>query len=433
MGGAVWSTFRVAKTMEDPLGVPIFSPEERRYPGRASKLLAASLAALALGACGNDSAQATGAIVRDSAGVRIVEYAGTPDAEPPFAFPPEPVYRHGGGPGDYLFGTIRIGRLFPDGSAVISDAQNTEIVTLGRDGSQHTVIARSGQGPGDVVFVSAMFALGEDSLLVEDIVNGRFTLFVDGTVTHSVDTQGPVSNGLTAHGIDATGQMLMSSSSYRRGFQEEWLSGYMVRFDLDSQVADTIASFDWVPFRPPEGTPENPFSHFGLVAAVGGEFVYARTDIPELTWRRPDGTVRQTVRWQPEQVYPNDDHWDLFEAEQREILPRINPHAQTDEAIEELVRSVLEGYQLEPDEPLPLFSRPFGDDEGRLWLGQYTVPVRQGTALSYAVFSPDGEWLGRVDAPAGLRILDVAGGRVLGVLKDEMGVESVVVYELVGR
>ena len=32
-----------------------------------------------------------------------------------------------------------------------------------------------------------------------------------------------------------------------------------------------------------------------------------------------------------------------------------------------------------------------------------------------------------------IRILDVAHGRVLGVVKDEMDVESVVVYELVSR
>ena len=43
----------------------------------------------------------------------------------------------------------------------------------------------------------------------------------------------------------------------------------------------------------------------------------------------------------------------------------------------------------------------------------------------------DGEWLGMVDAPTGLRILDVGWGRVLGVVTDEMGVESVAVYELV--
>ena len=51
---------------------------------------------------------------------------------------------------------------------------------------------------------------------------------------------------------------------------------------------------------------------------------------------------------------------------------------------------------------------------------------------SYTLLSRDGEWLGRIAAPDGLRVLDVAGGRVLGIVDDEMGAESVVVCELVG-
>jgi hypothetical protein len=34
--------------------------------------------------------------------------------------------------------------------------------------------------------------------------------------------------------------------------------------------------------------------------------------------------------------------------------------------------------------------------------------------------------------PEGVRVIDVAAGRALGVATDEMGVQSVVVYELVG-
>ena len=50
----------------------------------------------------------------------------------------------------------------------------------------------------------------------------------------------------------------------------------------------------------------------------------------------------------------------------------------------------------------------------------------------YTVIGPDGEWLGTVETPPRFRILDVGGGLVLGVELDEMDVESVVVYELVG-
>jgi len=41
--------------------------------------------------------------------------------------------------------------------------------------------------------------------------------------------------------------------------------------------------------------------------------------------------------------------------------------------------------------------------------------------------------LGAVEAPPRFRILDVAGGLVLGVQLDDMDVENVVVYELVGN
>ena len=48
------------------------------------------------------------------------------------------------------------------------------------------------------------------------------------------------------------------------------------------------------------------------------------------------------------------------------------------------------------------------------------------------MIGPDGEWLGTVEASARFRILDVAGGLVLGAEKDDMDVESLVMYELVG-
>jgi len=80
---------------------------------------------------------------------------------------------------------------------------------------------------------------------------------------------------------------------------------------------------------------------------------------------------------------------------------------------------------------LPLFGSLLGDDEGRVWLPEYAVASQRNGYPSYAVISSSGEWLGRVDAPPGVRVLDVAGGRVLGVVKDEMDVQSVVVYKLI--
>ena len=407
-------------------------PRAAGYEGRSPvRPLMTPVLALALAACGADTEPASDMVVEDSAGVRIVQHSGTPDVEPPFSFAPEPVYRYGDGDTDHMFAAIWDGVLLSDGSAAVFDAGNSEVVLLGPEGTFRSVLASRGEGPGDVGFVPTMFALGRDSLLLEDNVNSRFTLFVDGSLAGTTRIPQAVSYAFSSHGMDADGRMLMSSSSYRRGFPDEWLPGYMVRFDLDTGVADTVATYDWIPFRPPEGTPENPFSHFGIVGAVGGEFLYGRTDTPELIWRRPDGSIRQIVRWEPDRVYPTEEHWDLYAADLRETAPEYNPQARTEEAIEELVTSMLARYQLDPDEPLPLFTLPIPDDMGRVWLGEFTVPSDRGAAPSYTILSPEGLWLGSLDLPDGLRILDVVGERVLGVVKDEMDVESVVVWALV--
>ena len=399
------------------------------YPSSVRALLT-PLLGLALTGCDEAAGPAGEALVRDSAGVRIVEYAAAPAADAPFAFSPEPVYSHGSGNGNYAFQSIWAGRLLPDGSAAISDDGNDEVVIVAPDGAAHHILARSGQGPGEVGFVASLFVLSQDSLLLEDDVNRRFTLFVNGSPARTVTVQDPAfGRGLSAHGLDSSGQLLMSTSSYRSGFEEAWLQGKMVRFNLDTGVPDTVASYDFAPYTPREG-PQNPFAGFGRVTAAAGHFLYTRSDKAEITWRLPDGTVRQIVRWRPEPVYPTEEHLEPLAARTRTRLRFANPQGSAGR-IEEMVMEQLAGYQILPDTPLPFFSRPLGDGEGRVWLPTYVPGGPREGLPPYSVVSPEGEWLGRVDAPPRLRILDVAGGRVLGVVKDEMDVESIVVYELV--
>ena len=89
------------------------------------------------------------------------------------------------------------------------------------------------------------------------------------------------------------------------------------------------------------------------------------------------------------------------------------------------------GYEADLGNPISHFQSPFADTEGRIWLPTSMPGGPREGVPPYTVISPDGEWMGTVDGPPGLRILDIGWGRVLGVVQDEMGVESVVVYELV--
>ena len=177
-------------------------------PGRTHVIL---LLLAAAAACGGDPPSPTHAPpqIADSAGVRIVEYEGTPTVEPPFHFPAVRRYRHGANPGDYVFQRINVGRLFPDGSAAVSDDGNSELVVLSPDGTTHEVLARQGEGPGEVMYVYAMSALGQDRVLIADPSLRRVTLFAGRSVARTVDHRSLRS--LSVAGIGSSGELLLAT------------------------------------------------------------------------------------------------------------------------------------------------------------------------------------------------------------------------------
>ena len=386
----------------------------------------------ALVACGGDTGR-TGDVqvqVADSAGVRIVQYAGMPEVDPTFALAEEPVYRHGANPGDYAFQGINVGRLFPDGGAIVSDQSNSEVVVLSPDGATHEVLAGPGQGPGDVTYVYSMFVLGQDSVLLADTRLVRLTLFVGDSVARIADL--PRSSSLSVAGIGASGEVLLANrapSGPLSGLETEWLAGHMVRFEAETGVVDTIASYDHWPRLPPD-LPWNPVAAVGEVTVAAGQFVYARSDRPEVTWSLPDGTVTRIVRWRAESVRLTEELLEPVVAFEREINRALYPHL-PDSRIEDNTRQAMGWYRAMIGQPLPLFGIPFADADGNVWLPSYRLAYPD-EGSPYTVISPDGEWLGRVETPPRFQILDVAGRLVLGVLRDEMDVENVVVYELEG-
>ena len=396
-------------------------------PGRGPCLALLAVApALALLACGGDTTPRVNAVVEDSVGVRIVRHTGTPESEPPFAFAPEPVYSHGNNPDDYAFTRIWRGILLGDGSAAIFDAGSSEVVRLNADGTFRSVLAPEGEGPGEVSrLVTSMLAVGRDGILVLDLGHSRSSLFVNGALSRTtslLDLRRATS--LWPEGIDDAGGFLVATSSFRSGFEGEWLLGHMARYDPATGAVDTVASYKYVPGE------SNPAPGLGRVFGSGGQFVYVRTDTPEVVWRRADGTVRQIARWRLEPRYMTGEILEEIEPILRDRLRFANPGA-SDEEVGNMTRRNMARHEADLGKPIEHFKSPFTDAEGRVWLPTSMPGVPGEGVPPFTIISPDGAWLGMVDGPAGLRILDVGWGRVLGVVKNEMGVESVVVYELV--
>ena len=384
--------------------------------------------AAVLAACGGDPGLAGDAQVqvRDSSGVRIVEYAGEPEIEAPFALAAEPLYRHGANAGDYEFQSVDAGRLFPDGGAVVAEWYG-EVVVLSPDGTTHEVLARVGEGPGEVIEPYSMFVLGQDSVLVPDRRQSRLTLFVGDSVARIVSLPRAAHFGVA--GIGSSGELLLwNRYPYRSWFdiEEEWLAGHMTLFDVGTGVLDTVASYDHVP-RATRGAANPIIRPAGEVTAASGRFVYTRSDRPEITWRLPDGTVTRIVRWRPEPTLLTEELLEGGEAYNR-MIGRMN-YGVSDARLEEIIQEDMSRYRAMIGQPIPLFGPPFADSDGNVWLPSYR-PAYPEEGSPYTVISPDGEWLGQVETPPRFRILDVTGGLVLGVLRDELDVENVVVYGL---
>jgi hypothetical protein len=87
------------------------------------------------------------------------------------------------------------------------------------------------------------------------------------------------------------------------------------------------------------------------------------------------------------------------------------------------------------DEVLPpartAYSQLLVDDRGCLWLAEGVSPFM--APAKWTVFGPDGTMLGDVAMPAGFRIQDVRGGRVVGTTVDEFDIQYVHIYALEGR
>ena len=68
------------------------------------------------------------------------------------------------------------------------------------------------------------------------------------------------------------------------------------------------------------------------------------------------------------------------------------------------------------------------DDEGMVWVGSYRADP--SAPRLYHMYDSEGPFLARVTMPAGIEVLEIGVGHVLGVTRDELDVERVVLLEL---
>lgn len=372
--------------------------------------------ALFIGACTPGEPQGPVAVA-DSAGIRILEYAGRPplDTLGGLAVVDLGTIDHAG---PEQFDRIAGMALLHDASLAVADQGSGEIRIFSRDEAAPRVMGGKGDGPGEFRTLARVVALPPDSVLGFDTRGSRFAIFSkEGTLGRTGQLQRPEVGGVPRfEGLLAGGLWLCSvrlptsfdseDSESGRSFQDGVL---LFRYSPDGSPLDSIGRSSSVEMvRERQGTAVTtqlvPLGSQGYWGTTGGGAFVASSTRSEV--RFVVALPQAWVRWVPEMRDLTEQEWE--EALEGEI-------ADSDPSRAPVLR---ERYARMPRPRWsPLYDRVVGSEAGGVWLRE----VDSGQWLVV----DDQAQLRRVIVPDGFTPMLITETEVFGVWIDEFGVEHV--------
>lgn len=388
---------------------------------------AALLAGAVLAGCGGDAEETSGATIRDSAGIRIVENPAEPPAR--WSLGPEPLLDVGVVEGDeaYQLSDVTGAVWSARGELVVANRGTNEVRFYDADGRHVRSVGREGEGPGEFLALGSLERRG-DSLIVHDGRGWRFTIYSnDGELLDTTPTDRPhiglLSDGtLLSYGVLPEGPR--SPGTYARS------NGILIR-DTGA-IADTIARFRmfeaWTDTEVP-GRSEPIFGHDTRVLVTGERVYVADNEAHEIRVLRSDGSLERVIRRTGAPRPLTEEDRDRF------IDVRAQEYGDSPRA-----EVFMPAYRRQPARStMPAFGRSglvddrlpwlLVDGMGRLWVLDYLAfPDETPT---WIVYEPEGRLLAEVPTPVGLALTYADAERVVGIWRDALAVEHVRVYELV--
>jgi hypothetical protein len=417
----------------------------RPAPGAALvAAFAAALAGVSLLACSEDAqVEEAGHVVSDSAGVRIVvsHQAAWPDSVR--RIEPEPILRLGDEEaGPYLFGSGLNGTFLRDGSFAIADVTSREVRVFGATGEHRTTFGGEGDGPGEFRYLAGVWAFPGDSLAATDGLGGRTTIFpttagTPGPAGGSAGSRAPrvITHALEGNyhvfGVFADGRLVLRDlgGGYRPDLPAglQWTETDVLALDASDgsvRVLTRLPSREQMILG--DGNTGSVIPQRWAIPAVAVDgFYWIMPDRYEIHFRGVDGEVRRILRRpvEPAVVEPA-----MIEAYIEAQLERV--HRFSGEEAVPAAQTRLEGSTF--GEHVPFFARAFVDHDQRLWVGHAVWPALAAPPRRWSVFSSEGVWLGDVQAPDGLEVLDSRGDVVLGSWRDRFDVPHVQLNRIEG-
>lgn len=349
--------------------------------------------------------------VRDSSGVRIVDY-GILDGRIAHRVG-SPTYHLGAYGSAYAFSWIYHGVLLSDGTAVIGDVATRELYFIDPSGEAVVLRGGPGGGPGEFGGLESITVVGGDTVVVEDDSRNRLSWYHGAELlrTSPFDHRIMV-NDLHIIGWDGR-EMLMATWGSDVPTPGEWHLGHLVSHPLGTERFDTITEYR-MGWAPPSGTRLNPLNAIGYSAFTEGALLTAWGADGEVHVRPVDREGSTLIRWTEPPRALTDSLW-------AEYLYYAELRGRSADARGAAARA---GVQA----PLPAIGGLKGDRLGRIWVAEFSADRYHPTR--YRVFGHTGNWIGWVRMPPRTQILDIGTDAILAVRRDDFGVQSVVLLPL---
>lgn len=377
-----------------------------------------------LSACGVGADFESGPLVRDSAGVEIVEnMMPLWDADEAWQVGSTPLLmaRRGEAEGPYLFREVLGAWRLGDGRLVVVDRGAREIVLFDADGHLVRSVGGEGDGSGALQSPSRAWLLPGDTVVVSDM--GGLTVYDSAgnfarRVVAMVHDDAPVQPAAqlrdgTILGLAGSGPPpSVEPGAVLR--DTVWFH----RFGADGAHRGVFTALAAAPVAVIGGGGEAtsyrrfPFTADPTVGTFGDDFVLTSATVPELEVWTSDGTLVRLIRWAPISRSLTLDHFMRY----RDLLLESTSDPERRRAYDEFLAA----------SPIPTHFPAVGegtaileDAAGFLWVKAYRLPWQEDGA--WFVFAPDGGWLGTVHMPAGFTLHQVGTGEGVGSWREGGG------------
>ncbi len=395
------------------------------------------------GGCTPNSVDSELVSFRDSAGVEIVEARGArwSDATK-WQVEPNPVLQIGVADGspEFVFSNIRAVLLLDEDRLAVADRSSSQVRYFTRDGSFLRSFGRRGEGPGEFRRIRDMGQCGGDSLFVFDLDFKMVILTPTGHYSREARPYDLSSSRRRPYALECArnGFFIVLGREARSGppkiglYRAEaptWILApdHVVASETVETIPaarlvvtvelDTVLSSERIGFSNGDTGP-HPFGRFTALAITESAIYLGSGGDYELQEYSLDGRLRRLVRWRGEDLSIRAKDIDTYRTER---LANVSAAA----------RPATERYLL--DMPMlstfPAYARIEVDPLGNIWVQSFRRPGQR--EQHWTVLAPDGGLLGSVLMPADFTVMDFGIDEVVGVSRDELGIERVRLHSII--